>query len=187
MRSQNLPILTGTFLLVVSSVMCNLPSLTTPTPVPVTESGNGEMAATVEALQMTQTALAVVPGAVETNPSPAYGKISGKLSYPSEFIPPQRVVASNIDTGDFYFVDTGENQATYVIEDLQPGIYHLVAYVSDPNFAAGFSHAVPCGLSVDCTDHSLIEVIVNPGEETNNVDPGDWYAPDGTFPLDPTR
>ncbi len=146
------------------------------------------MAATVEALQKTQTALASGPGAAETNPPhPAYGKISGRLSYPSEFITPQRVVAFYVVTGDFYFVDTQENQAAYSIEDLPPGIYHVVAYVSDPVFSVGYSHAVPCGLSVACNDHSLKGVIVNPGEETINIDPGDWYAPDGTFPPDRTR
>ena len=38
-----------------------------------------------------------------------------------------------------------------------------------PNF-------VTCGLSVDCTDHELIEVLVYPGTDTININPVDWYA-----------
>jgi hypothetical protein len=51
--------------------------------------------------------------------------------------------------------------------------------------AGGYTQAVPCGLSVNCTDHSLIPVQVNNGVVTQNINPGDWYAPEGSFPSYP--
>ncbi|MFC1878873.1 carboxypeptidase-like regulatory domain-containing protein [Chloroflexota bacterium] len=124
----------------------------------------------------------VAPGQPNT---PAPGSISGSLSYPSEMIPPLQVVAFNIQSGQYYYIITVTNQSYYTIDNLPPGVYHIVAYVLDSNFGGGYTFSVPCGLSVDCADHSLIDVQVNPGEETTGIDPGDWYAPDGFFPQKP--
>lgn len=121
-------------------------------------------------------------------PTAESGAIAGKLSYPSEFIPPLRIVAFAADSDAWYAVETEVNQQNYVLEGLPPGIYHVVAYVRDmpqSGLAGGYSQMVPCGLSVDCTDHSLIDVEVRAGETTTGIDPGDWYAPEGAFPPDP--
>jgi hypothetical protein len=115
----------------------------------------------------------------------AGGKISGRLSYPSEGIPPMYVVAFRVDTGTFYFVDAETNQGEYMIENLPPGVYHVVAYPVGGSLGGGYTQAVPCGLSVDCNDHSLIDVHVVAGQETSGVDPADWYAPEGAFPPNP--
>jgi hypothetical protein len=118
----------------------------------------------------------------------ASGSISGSLSYPSEGIPPLRVIGFNIDTGNYHFVDTTAHQGTYIIENLPPGTYQVVAFVIGGGPEApsgGYSQAVPCGLSIDCTDHSLIDIQVNPGQVTTDVNPWDWYAPVGAFPPNP--
>ncbi len=120
-----------------------------------------------------------------SSPTPAPGSISGSLSYPSEFIPPLRVVAFQVDGFNYRYVDTMENQSTYQIRGLPPGLYHVVAYVMDGTLAGGYTPAVACGLSVDCTDHSLIDVVVASGQDTPNIDPADWYAPEGSFPPMP--
>ena len=112
------------------------------------------------------------------------GSITGSLSYPSEFIPPLRVFAFQVDSQNYFFVDTAENQGTYQIDNLPTGYYRVVAYTAG-GLAGGYTQAVPCGLSVDCANHSLIEVPVNIGQVATGADPGDWYAPDGTFPLAP--
>jgi hypothetical protein len=84
------------------------------------------------------------------------------------------------------------NENTYLINDLKPGTYWVVAYPINaakqitPGLEGGYTKAVACGLSVTCTDHSLVEVQVNPAKVTNNIDPGDWYAPTGSLPKDPT-
>jgi hypothetical protein len=113
------------------------------------------------------------------------GSISGRLSYPSEFIPPQRVVAFQVNGYNYRFVDTMQNQNIYHITGLPPGVYHVVAYVMDGSFAGGYTQAVPCGLSVGCVDHSLIDVTVEAGKDTPYINPGDWYAPEGSFPPMP--
>ena len=73
-----------------------------------------------------------------------------------------------------------------MIENVPQGIYHVVAYVSGMNnLSGGFSQAVPCGLSANCSDHSLIDVSDYENQDTPNVNPTDWYAPEGAFPPNP--
>ncbi|MFN8401730.1 MAG: carboxypeptidase-like regulatory domain-containing protein [Anaerolineales bacterium] len=118
-------------------------------------------------------------------PMPALGSITGKLSYPSSFIPSMTVVALNAKTADYYYVITNENAGTYQIDNLPPGSYYVVAYPgNDSSYPGGYSQAVPCGLDASCSDHSLIPVDVN-GQLVTGIDPGDFYAPPGTFPASP--
>jgi len=51
--------------------------------------------------------------------------------------------------------------------------------------SGGYTIAVLCGLTVDCTDHSLVPIPVAGGLEVSDIDPADWYAPEGTFPPAP--
>jgi hypothetical protein len=115
----------------------------------------------------------------------AGGSISGNLSYPSEGIPPLRVVAFRTDIDQYFYVDTLQNQSTFQIDNLPAGTYHVVAYTMDGALSGGYSQAVPCGLSVDCSDHSLIDVAVSDGQVSGGVNPADWYAPQGSFPPFP--
>jgi hypothetical protein len=130
-------------------------------------------------------------------PSPeglSAGNLGGKLSFPGEAIPPLRIVAFLVENGvwtkSYQFVDI-VNKDTYQINDLRPGKYWIVAYLvsekqGNPVLAGGYTKAVLCGLSVDCTDHTLVQVEVKPGETVLNIDPGDWYAESGAFPKNPT-
>ncbi|MGB8253677.1 MAG: carboxypeptidase-like regulatory domain-containing protein, partial [Anaerolineaceae bacterium] len=111
------------------------------------------------------------------------GSIIGTLSYPSEFIPALMVVAYRQGTTEYYAITTVIGQGVYQINNIPPGTYHVVAYYV--NMAAGFSQAVPCGLRVDCNDHSLIDVIVNSDHPATNINPNDWYASPGSFPPKP--
>ncbi|HEY5118571.1 MAG TPA: hypothetical protein VII90_03880, partial [Anaerolineales bacterium] len=113
------------------------------------------------------------------------GTIRGHLIYPAEVLVAQRIVA--FDTASMTKVaevSTVQGQSTYQLT-VPEGDYFVVAYTLDGGLAAGYSQAVPCGLSVDCTDHSLIAVHVDSGAVVENIDPQDWYAPDGTFPPMP--
>jgi hypothetical protein len=118
------------------------------------------------------------------------GAISGKLTYPAEALPPLRVVAFNLDSDARYIIDVRSGDE-YTLTNLPAGRYHVVAYIIPgpggvpSEIAGGYTQAVPCGLSVDCTDHSLKEVEVTAGQTTNGIDPGDWYAPQGSFPSMP--
>ncbi|MGD0609982.1 MAG: hypothetical protein ABSB41_00595 [Anaerolineales bacterium] len=116
------------------------------------------------------------------------GSISGYLSYPGDYIPELRVVAFAAgEPSRYYYADTVQNQSVYQILNIPAGSYHVIAYRLDPTStqAAGYSRAVLCGLLNTCMDHTLLDVSVAPGQAIGNVDPGDWYAPAGTYPPRP--
>lgn len=114
------------------------------------------------------------------------GSIQGTLGYPSSGIPELTVYAfSTTDEKKFYSVETTVNQTTFEIPGMEQGTYHVVAYPKEYAVSGGYTKAVSCGLSVDCKDHSLVDVVVTPGETTKGVEVKDWYAPDGTFPKKP--
>lgn len=180
------------FALLSTTIMCRAFSAASPgTPV--------DQIASIATDTLKASQISVTPSVPTITPQPQYGSLTGKLSYPSEFIPPLRVVATNIQTNEVYFVDTAQNQGVYTIANLLPGTYHVMAYSYSlsqeqhpednlfTQLSAGYTQAVLCGLSVDCQDHSLIDVVIEPGQTITNIDPGDWYAPAGFFPPDPTQ
>lgn len=127
-----------------------------------------------------------IPYPPDYNTGEVTGSITGALSYPSESIPPLRVVAYNTSTGYWYWVGTAANQSGYLIEDLPPGTYNVVAY-TEHGLAGGYSDYAACGLVSGCGGHGLVNVPVEAGKTASGIDPGDWYAPEGSFPPDLTR
>jgi hypothetical protein len=147
--------------------LTDMPAMLTDLPAMLTD-----LPATIEAGMET-------PGIAQT------GVIRGHLSYPSEYLPAQRIVAFDAATLAFVAdVTTAEGQGTYELT-VPAGDYYVVAYVLDGGLGAGYSEAVPCGLLYTCTDHSLIPVHVGAGDIVEDIDPQDWYAPPGTFPPMP--
>jgi hypothetical protein len=130
---------------------------------------------------------------------PLNATITGKLSYPSEFLPPMRVVLFSVTNGKTYFVDTAKGQGQFSL-NVPAGTYYLVSYPYEGTagntgqvdsytldggpFAGGYTQMVPCGLASGCDDHTLLPITVIEGQ-TVTADPGDWYAPEGTFPPMP--
>ena len=139
----------------------------------------------------------VTPGGTDniptnTPPGGQSGSITGQLSFPASGLPAMAIVAYHVGgaPNDYHYVTTAQGQGTYQIDNLPVTSYYVVAYSLGgggftAGLAGGYSQAVPCGLSVDCTDHSLIAIQVNAGQATSGIDPGDWYAPEGTFPAYP--
>jgi hypothetical protein len=126
--------------------------------------------------------------APEASPSPqaSTGAITGALGYPSNFVPALSVYAIKIDQGSqpAWLVKTQPNAPAYTIRNLPPGVYNVFAYAS-PGFAGGYTNAVPCGLSISCTDHRLIAVSITAGKTVGGADVRDFYAPAGAFPPEP--
>ena len=105
------------------------------------------------------------------------GNVEGKLCYPSEFIPAMDIYVQNTLTQNFDHIATQENQSTYALEGLQPGNYIAYAYRQDSaELGGGYTYAVPCGLTVSCTNHELIKFEVTADETTSEVDICDWYG-----------
>jgi hypothetical protein len=136
-----------------------------------------------------QSSWAPVPSATTSSTS---GSISGSLNYPADSLPAMYVTAYQVGTQNYQYVITNAGQGTYQIDNLPAGIYHVVAYTVGgggfpAGFAGGYTKAVPCGLSANCADHTLIDVTVTAGQTTANISPSDWYAPEGTYPLFPQQ
>ena len=115
-------------------------------------------------------------------PAPTGGSITGKLGYPSEAIPPLKVVAFLAGSGQYFSVETTLNQPSYRFDNLPEGKYNIVAYTlgSDSfpaGLAGGYTQAVLCGMGAECTEHTLVDVIVFSGEENSDVDILDWLQP----------
>ncbi|MFA5874312.1 MAG: hypothetical protein WC832_10120 [Anaerolineales bacterium] len=147
---------------------------------------NAMVNATLTAMTfVTDTPITTVPAQIPN--VPATGGISGHLSYPSDFLPPMRVVAFDAANYSIYlYVDTVQSQSDYTITGLPAGLYHVVSYRFDSDtLAGGYTQSVPCGLAYGCNDHSFIDVTVTAGQTTTDINPGDWYADAGTFPPMP--
>jgi hypothetical protein len=117
------------------------------------------------------------PVAPPTRP-PLPGSISGRLCYPGSGIPPMTIYAVEQTTGRSSKVRSkGPTETRYRIEGVLPGTYVLYAWLDDGALGGSYSKAVPCGLSADCTDHSLIPVTVKTGQDVTGIDVCDWYGP----------
>jgi hypothetical protein len=196
MKHKRTPIIVLCLALAASSLMCSIF-----TPSDSIKPTSKEKQATLENLKITVSAMEkeavtatpapTVPVTFSTLVKPPTGSISGKLSYPSESIPPLRIVAFNVETGEVFATEAYEG-GVYGLQDLSVGTYHVIAYPvdrtnSDPNLAGGYTRFVLCGLMVSCTDHTLMDVRVEANTVTADVNPGDWNAPAGSFPPDPLR
>lgn len=175
-------------------MMCSIfnPSIT-PTPAPEQKQATiNSLQLTVSAIEktaVTQTPVPTIGRAISTMVKPAAGSISGKVSFPSESVPPLRIVAINAVTGEFYSTEVIDN-GVYELIDVPVGTYHVIAYPRDKSSFAGsggYTRAVICGLSVNCVDHLLVDIEVHDGEKISEINPADWYAPEGSFPPDPVQ
>jgi hypothetical protein len=81
-------------------------------------------------------------------------------------------------------VQTGADQSTYGLS-VPGGLSYVVAYTLDGQLAGGYTVAARCGLSVDCSDHTLLPVPTANGMAAGDFDPADCYAPEGSFPPAP--
>ena len=114
-----------------------------------------------------------------------YGVIRGALAYPSDVIPAQTILFQNVnDSGQIFSLQTGAGWDNYENE-LPSGDYYVFARATGDTsgFGGGYTTAVSCGLTAECTDHSLIPVTIREGQAIENIDVTDWYAPEGTFPF----
>lgn len=148
------------------------------------------MAVTLVIAACSPGSLSVSPASATPTSSPATtGSISGILGYPAGSQPAMVVYAIRADTNlpHFLSVRARENQPSFTIDGLPPGVYHIVAYLeSDPQRAGAYSQFVLCGLATTCTDHTLVPVSVRAGEAVQGIKVLDWYAKPGTFPARPT-
>lgn len=107
------------------------------------------------------------------------GYVAGAICFPSEGIPPLEIFFEETGTGQAFVLHTHQNQFLYNVR-LPPGSY--MAFTE----GGSYSPAVPCGLTVDCSDHAPIVFSVVDGQLTSGVDICDWYGPAEDLPSVPS-
>lgn len=129
-------------------------------------------------------AVDAVPAAASTT-GDGPGRITGTLSYPSEYLPPMRVCAFELAEATPYCVRTDKDQAQYRLEGVPPGDYLVLAFPQEADaLPGGYTGCVP-DLSADCSDHDLKPIIVNADQTTSDIDPADYYAEAADWPQEP--
>ncbi len=161
---------------------------TAPADASATAEPTGTVTATATATATEAASPTAGPGPVSgpTSETPGEpGNITGALGYPSEVIPRLRVYAWDQGSGQWRYVITNQNDSTYALQ-VPPGKYIVFAYLNDGGeIAGGYTNAVLCGLTVDCTDHKLYIVTVGSGQQVSGVNVTDWYGPPGSIPQPP--
>jgi hypothetical protein len=118
-------------------------------------------------------------------PTPApLGTVTGLICYPSEFIPPMTLYFKDVGTSQVFDFAHNDGSMNYSVQ-LTPSTYVAYAYRTGTNIAGSYSQAVPCGLTVNCTDHSLIPFQVTSGMTTQDIDICDYYGDPGDIPPPP--
>lgn len=113
---------------------------------------------------------------------PGYGVVEGSLSYPAGGMPAMTIYFLHTDGSQRYALETEQGWTRYANE-IPAGEYYVFARVSgdESDTGGGFTEAAVCELM--CEDHTLVEVMIEEGKATREVNILDWYAPAGTFPL----
>jgi hypothetical protein len=129
------------------------------------------------------------------NTSTQTGTVTGKLCYPSDFLPPGRIVAKDTTSGKTYTQDyigsVAGGKTTYSFS-LTPGIYHLrYEQGGTSNTAKFYGYYDECAKTMgaaECTPdsgHINIDVKVLTDKEIPNVDLCDFYSsPSQSLQLD---
>lgn len=118
-------------------------------------------------------------------PAAGTGRITGRLSYPSEYVPPMRVCAFELAEATPYCVRTGKDQAQYRLEGVPPGDYLVLAFPQEADALPGGYTGCVRDLSADCRNHDLQPIIVAAGQTTPDIDPADYYADAADWPQEP--
>lgn len=123
-------------------------------------------------------------------PASAVALVSGRLAYPSEYLPPMRVCAVDADDpGRGWCVETTEGTDRYTLR-VPAGRWWLLAWPQDTGTAGdpgAHTDAVECIAAAEagCDNHALRVVALAPGEQRHGIDIIDWYAPPHSLPRPP--
>jgi hypothetical protein len=114
------------------------------------------------------------------------GIVQGKLCFPSEYIPAMTVYLKATSSKSVYKLASKENQQDFSFKKIPEGNYVAFAYTTEAvsldlnnktsKASGGFTRFVPCGLSINCKDHTLIDFKVKKGKTTNGINICDWYG-----------
>ena len=118
------------------------------------------------------------------------GIIQGELSFPSDFLPGQKVCAKNLDTQKVSCIETRQSQQRYSLE-VNSGRYVVYAQACNQSYRtdvvcrdgylprkAFYNAYVRCGMTAQCVraGYRTVPFQVTPGEVVSNINPQDWYS-----------
>lgn len=119
------------------------------------------------------------PSASSSPQSLGLGKVTGKLCYPSEFLPAGKIIAERLsDEKTFSEVYPGSGNgggSTYTI-DLEEGEYYL-KYETNSGQNGYHTDVCPTGLETTCGEvkRENVKVTVKPGQTVSGFDLCDFY------------
>jgi len=130
--------------------------------------------------------LTILSSILLTSCSSTSGTVKGTVCYPAEYIPAMIVYLKNKETSKIYSLDIEENQKPFKFKKIPAGDYIAFAYTVQEDLTdakekstitnGGYTHAVPCGLTVECIDHSLLVFKVQNGKTTKGIKICDWFG-----------
>lgn len=113
--------------------------------------------------------------------------IEGRLSYPSEEIPPLVIVAYNLDTRTRHTFETPAKARRYRV-DVPAGRYYVYALSAEPGatpLRGAYSTYTVCGQRSPkqmqdgkCTENRVLEVVLGANDRRADIDLDDWYLPE---------
>ena len=128
---------------------------------------------------------ALTPVPLPTEPVSALGSVEGMVCFPGEPpLPPMTLFFAEATTHAVTAFPHTDGTGVYRV-DLPQGTYTAYAFVDGLEIGGSYSLAVVCGLTVGCTDHSLIPFDVTAGVPTDGIDICDWYGGPGSVPTPP--
>lgn len=89
----------------------------------------------------------------------------------------------NINSGDVYTFTRAEGEGQSYSHELRSGTYIAYAWCADGSLGGAYSQPVPCGLTTDCKDHSLLPFDVSTGSTVGEIDICAWYGGPGDVPT----
>ena len=120
------------------------------------------------------------------SPTPLENNILGMICYPGESIPAMTAYFENTETEALVELPITPGQDSFELK-LDSGTYIAYAWLLDFSQGGLYSRAVPCGLSEECKDHTLLPFTVEQTEITQGIDLCDWYAGPFNVPYPPGK
>lgn len=112
------------------------------------------------------------------------GTVTGKLCYPSQFLPEGTIEAKNISTNESFtqkYVGSQKGGASTYTLDLEEGTYifrYRAEVTPDTPYDGFHTKTCPTGIETTCAQANKrehIQVVVKAGENVNGVDLCDFY------------
>ena len=120
------------------------------------------------------------------NYSMSQGSVEGTLCYPSYYLPEMIVYLKNIESNQVMKIQTKKNQQKFKFKNVPNGKYVIYAYTIYETMTdesgifskgyGGYTQMVPCGLTVECEDHTLIEFEIETNKKIKDIAICDWYG-----------